>query len=121
MARSDNQKKQQIQNFLREFKSIATTGDIYVIPREKNQQALADLGLTRKNRTDIIMALSVIDYCRGPEPDRDKPGFIWEFGKIIEGRPVYIKLKIAETDGGKIARCISFHAAEFPLAFPCKF
>ena len=113
-------KKRKISNFLREFKKWAAQSGIYVIPRVKNQQALADLGLTRKNRSDIILSLSVADYCRGPEPDRDKPGHIWEFGRIVGGKPVYIKLKIAETDGGKIARCISFHAAEFPLSFPCK-
>lgn len=113
-------KKREISDFLREFKRLAAHSGIYVIPRVKNQQALADLELTRKNRSDIILSLSVTDYCRGPEPDRDMPGHIWEYGKIVEGKPVYIKLKIAETDGGQIARCISFHAAEFPLSFPCR-
>jgi hypothetical protein len=113
-------KKREIRCFLRAFKRLAAQSGIYVIPRVKNQQALADLEFTRKNRSDIIMSLSVTDYCRGPEPDRDKPGYIWEFGKIVERKPVYIKLKIADTDGGQIARCISFHAAEFPLSFPCR-
>jgi hypothetical protein len=99
---------------------LAAQNGIYVIPRAKNQQALADLELTRKNRSDIILSLSVADYCRGPESDRDRPGYIWEFGKIVDGKPVYIKLKIADTDGGQIARCISFHAAEFPHSFPCR-
>jgi hypothetical protein len=116
----NKEKKRQIRDFLRAFKHIGARNGIYVIPRDKNQQALADLGLTRKNRFDIIMFLSVTDYCSGPEPDRDKKGCIWEFGKIIDGTPIYIKLKIAETDGGDIARCISFHAAEFPLSFPCR-
>jgi hypothetical protein len=116
----DDARKKKIRVFLREFKRLAAQSGLYVIPRFKNQQALADLELTRENRCDIIMSLSVTDYCRGPQPDRDKPGHIWEFGKIVEGKPVYIKLKIAETDGGQIARCISFHAAEFPLSFPCR-
>jgi hypothetical protein len=119
-AALNEEKNRQIRDFLREFKRIAAKNGIYVIPRDKNQQALAELGLTRKNRFDIIMTLSVADYCRGPEPDRNKAGCIWEFGRIVEGRSVYIKLKIAGTDGGDIALCISFHAAEFPLSFPCK-
>jgi hypothetical protein len=110
----------EISDFLRKFKKLAAQRGVYVIPRVKNQQALADLELTRKNRSDIILSLSVTDYCRGPEPDRDKPGYVWEFGKTVDGKPVYIKLKIAMTDGGQIARCISFHAAEFPLSFPCR-
>jgi len=116
----DEANKLKIRDFLRSFKRIAAKGGIYVIPRDKNQQALADLELTRRNRFEIIMSLSVLDYCSGPEPDRDKPGYIWEFGRIVVGTPVYIKLKVADTDRGQIAICISFHAAEFPLTFPCK-
>jgi len=112
--------KLQIRDFLRSFKRIAAKSGIYVIPRDKNEQALAALELTRKNRFEIIMSLSVLDYCSGPEPDRDKPGDIWEFGRIVEGKPVYIKLKIADADRGQIAICISFHAADFPLTFPCE-
>jgi hypothetical protein len=119
-AAFNEEKSRQIRDFLREFKCIAAKNGIYVISRDKNQQALAELGLTSKNRFDIIMTLSVADYCMGLEPDRDKAGCIWEFGRIVEGRLVYIKLEIAGTDGGDIARCISFHAAEFPLSFPCK-
>ncbi len=119
LALEETQKKQ-IRNFLRSLKKIAARSGIYVIPRDKNQQALADLGLTRQNRFEIIMSLSVLNYCSGPEPDRDKPGHVWTFGKIVEGKSVYIKLKVANTDRGQIAKCISFHAAEFPLTFPCK-
>ncbi len=78
------------------------------------------MSLTKKNREDEILTLSVEDYCSGPEPDSDKPGVIWIFGKQIEGKHVYIKLKIAETGKVKIAKCLSFHLAKFPMCFPCK-
>jgi hypothetical protein len=55
---------------------------------------------------------------KGPEPDKDKPGDIWIFGKEIEGKEVYIKLKIAIVGEVRIAKCISFHIANFPLSFP---
>ena len=116
----DEANKLHIRDFLHAFKRIAAKSGIYVIPRDKNKQALADLELTAKNRFETIMSLSVLDYCRGPEPDRDKPGYIWEFGRILEGMPVYIKLKVADIDRGQIATCISFHAADFPLRFPCR-
>ena len=48
------------------------------------------------------------------------PGDIWEFGKVINGVEVYIKLKIADAACERIAKCISFHKAKFPLDFPLR-
>lgn len=78
------------------------------------------LELTRNNAKEEILNLTVADYCGGPEPDKDKPGEIWEFGRLIEDTEVYIKLKIAQVGKEKIAKCISFHPAEFPLCFPLR-
>ena len=58
------------------------------------------------------------DYCDGPKPDKDRPGEVWEFGKLMEGKDVYIKLKIAHVERVKLAKCISFHEAERALCFP---
>jgi len=81
-------------------------------------EALADLGLTKNNLKEKILALSVEDYCGGPEPDRDRAGDVWIFGKQIFGREIYIKLKIAWVGKEKIAKCLSFHPASYPLCFP---
>lgn len=89
-----------------------------IVSRKENINALADLGLTKKNCKYEIMSLSVSDYCEGPKPDKDKPGDIWVFGKEIDGKEVYIKLKIARVGKEKIAKCISFHIANYPLFFP---
>ncbi len=40
------------------------------------------------------------------------------FGRVIEGREIYIKLKLAKVGKESIAKCLSFHAANFPLCFP---
>ena len=107
--------------FLKEFKKIVSqSGNFYVVNRKKNRDALIELGLTRKNRKDEILSLSTTDYCSGPKPDKDMPGEIWEFGRMIDGNDVYIKLKIAQVGNDKIAKCISFHKAEFPLSYPLK-
>lgn len=117
----DELKKDKIREFLKEFKKIVSTGQgIDVIPRRENIDNLAQLGLTRKNRNDEIMTLSVADYCKGPEPDKDKPGEIWIFGKQIGSKEVYIKLKIAQVGDTKIAKCLSFHTANHPLCYPCR-
>jgi len=112
--------RQKIREFLIEFKEIMLQRGLDVIPRKENIDALAELGLTRKNRTDEIMNLAVEDYCSGPELDNDRPGYVWIFGKQINGMNIYIKLKIAEIEEQKIAKCLSFHKAQYPLCFPCK-
>jgi hypothetical protein len=105
--------------FLTEFKLIMTDGrGLDVIPRQANQNALLSLGLTERNRREEILSLSVTDYCSGPKQDKDQPGSVWEFGKSVSGKEVYIKLKIAEVKGTKIAKCISFHEAAYPMIFP---
>ena len=116
-----NEKRDLVRQFLKEFKSIGSHGrGIDIVHRKKNLGSLAKLGLNFKNCKDEIQNLSVADYCKGPEPDTDKPGEVWEFGKIISGKEVYIKLKIANVGNIKLAKCISFHVAEFPLCFPFK-
>ena len=115
----DEAQKEKVREFLRELKKIVTTGrGLDVIPRRENIDALAELGLTKKNRKDEILALSVADYCKGPSPDSDKPGEIWVFGKCVGGKEVYIKLKIAHIGNEKIAKCLSFHVAQRTLCFP---
>ena len=89
-----------------------------MVPRRKNLASLAKLGLTKRNCKEEILSLSEADYCNGPKPDTDRLGEIWEFGKLIEGKEVYIKLKIAQVGNEMIAKCLSFHVAEYPLCFP---
>ena len=111
--------QERIGKFLKEFKKIVTEGrGIDLISRRKNLESLASLGLTKRNCKDEILGLSVSDFCAGPKPDRDRPGEIWEFGKTIGAKEVYIKLKVAQVGTEKIAKCLSFHIAEFPLRFP---
>jgi hypothetical protein len=112
--------KRHIREFLMELKKIVVNRGLDVILRRENIDALAELGLTRINRVDEILTLSAEDYCSGPEPDNDRPGDLWIFGKQIGDQIVYIKLKIAQVGEEKIAKCLSFHTAKFPLCFPCR-
>jgi len=115
----DELKKGGIRDFLMEFKKIMVKGrGLDIVNRLENIDALAKLGLTKKNLKEEIMTLSVRDYCEGPVPDRDRPGDIWVFGKQVGGEEIYIKLKIAQVGKEKIAKCLSFHAAKFRLCYP---
>ena len=117
----DNPDRALIGKFLKQFKKIATTGrGIDIVPRRKNLNSLAKLGLTKHGCKQEILNLSVTNYCDGPKEDTDRPDEIWEFGKRISGKEVYIKLKIAQVGEEVIAKCLSFHMAEFPLCFPLK-
>jgi hypothetical protein len=93
-----------------------------LIPRKETSPTLAKLGLTKRNLEEILLSLSTVDYCKGPEEDDGigRSGEMWFFGKEIEGHEIYIKLKLDEERGVKIAKCISFYIADFPLRYPCK-
>ena len=111
----------QVAVFLKEFKSIVTRGrGLLVIPRKTNRDTLIELSINKRIRIIEILSLSKENYCNGPKPDKDMPGDIWEFGKVINGVEVYIKLKIADAACERIAKCISFHKAKFPLDFPLR-
>ena len=103
--------------FLKEFKSIAASRGILVIPRTINNEALVYLGITKAIRDQIILSLEPNNFCKGPQPDRDMPGELWFFGSTIPGEEIYIKLKIADANGIKLAKCLSFHAAEHKLKY----
>ena len=113
--------KVQVAIFLKEFKKLATEGGgLYIVNRKKNRDALINLGLTNNNRKEVLLSLSVKDFCAGPKQDKDRDGVIWEFGKTIDAHGIYIKLKVAEVGDEKLAKCISFHKAEFTLCYPLK-
>jgi hypothetical protein len=110
-----------VNSFLRRFKAIVTTGrGLDIIPRPVNNETITRLGLTRETVKNEILGLSVEDYCSGPEPDQDRSGEIWIFGKEINNHEIYIKLKIAVVGTVQIAKCISFHEAQFPINYTLK-
>jgi hypothetical protein len=115
----DELRRSEIREFLVEFKKIVTTGrGLDIVNRRQNIDGLSKLGLTKKNLIEEVLTLSIENYYQGPEPDRDRPGDIWVFGKQIGAEEVYIKLKISQVGKEKIAKCLSFHAADFPLCYP---
>jgi hypothetical protein len=113
-------KEGEVSLFLKEFKQVARARGIDFIPRQEFISTLTLFGITRRNCQDEVLSLSVEDYCQGPDDDRDRPGKVWVFGRRIEGREVYIKLKLAKVGDEMIAKCLPFHHAEFPLCFPLR-
>mgnify|MGYP000999264935 CR=1 FL=1 len=108
-----------VNEFLAEFKEIVLSGYFYLVPREKNIEGLISLGINRQQVKKEILDLTYKNYYQGPVIDKDitYKGDIWIFGKDINNIQTYIKLKIEIKTGKKIARCISFHPADFTIKF----
>lgn len=69
----------------------------------------------------VVRRLEVADYSSGPLPDdKGRPRDVWVFGKYLEDYEVYIKLAVYLANGDVRAVCVSFHEAEWPLAYPYK-
>jgi hypothetical protein len=107
-----------VRQFLEEFKSLVLENGLYVIDRLINRDALLELGLTDKQRSEIILSISVMEFNSGPIKDQYKSGVYWVFGKKIDSVEVYIKLKIIEYSGKEHAVCLSFHKSDHPLKYP---
>jgi hypothetical protein len=111
--------KERLHRFLIEFKQTAAQGSgIYLVPRKAALETLAYLGLTKRDLEEILMSLSVVDYHQGPQPDREGDGDVWVFGKEIKGLVLYIKVKVVRVERERLAKCLSFHVAKYPMRFP---
>jgi hypothetical protein len=91
-----------------------------LVPRKENKECILKLGFKYPDIQETLLGLSVEDYCEGPRKDRDQPGELWVFGKAIENKVVYIKLKLASFGPLRIVRVVSFHLAEHILEYPFK-
>ena len=110
--------RDKVAEFLKTFKQRRQeVGWLNVVNRQKNREALLELELTKSQAEDIILSLTPEDYCEGPLADKQGSGQVWVFGRIEEGKEVYIKLKLTTTDA---PICLSFHPAKQSLQYPLK-
>ena len=109
----------EVRDFLLSLKiRLATEGNLVLIEREKNLNALADLGAWESDISPVIRSLTLTEYCEGPAPDdKGGPEEWWIFGPTRLEAVLYIKVALAPRDKVK---CMSFHRAEYPLAYPCR-
>ena len=110
--------KQDVENFLREFKVKMKIRDVvFRDERGKNLQALADLELRPIDRIRILESLKSSNYSEGPLKERLYCGSnMWIFGKEVKGNEIYIKITLGLIGASPI--CISFHIAENVIHYP---
>lgn len=92
--------------------------------RQENMETLIELGLNYKFVKDELLGLLPQNYSEGPKKDLNEELFVdesvWIFGKVIQKKEIYIKLKIRENDNQEEVVCISFHIAKYPMNYPFK-
>jgi hypothetical protein len=112
--------KEEAEKFLNSFFEKMRFFDIlFRNDRGKNQQALLDLEISPAKRLEIIKSLESDDFVNGPLPDTlNKSTDLWEFGKKVKKKDVYIKITMGFPNSAVI--CISFHLAERKLNYPFK-
>lgn len=110
--------KSEVEVFLNTFKAKMEVFDVIFLERDKNLKALIDLEMTRVSRKELLKELSVEDYFRGPTKDVDNGPDLWEFGRLLKQKEVYIKITIGMMN--KPVICISFHLAERAIQYPLK-
>ena len=105
----------EVNRFLDEFKVKAKVfGIIYRDDRQKNVDALFQLGISARIRERIIFSLEGEDYSQGPIMETLNGGAeMWVFGKDHNDMEIYVKISVSDR-----ALCISFHEAERPMYYP---
>jgi len=110
-----------ITSFLKEFVKHLDNGNYLIVKRPKTQDTLSRLGINIKILLQELATLTIENYSSGPDPNDAFDGYVMVFGKIICGQEIYIK--IANTDQTGVTRmavCISFHDADYPITYPYK-
>ena len=118
---TDIASKEQVEEFLAKVVTCVDRGQFHHTENVKNIQTCADLDISPAEQIEYIIRLTCSDYYRGPKPDRSKPyRTVIEFGKMINGQEIYIKLAVGEKSGLMNARCLSFHVPEKPMDYPLR-
>lgn len=124
-------KEKEVEIFLVELKRILCRADfcadneLYIIRSKKKGKeqystpyTLVDLEYDASDVVERLKELTVREYSETLiDKDDVNPPLLYVFGKNINGRLVYIKLKIKGTPTRHIL-CVSFHYAENAMQFP---
>ncbi len=117
--------REQVAQFLRDFKAALTLGHVRWLERAAEGKAhLSGLDISRNRAIEYLVSLTPDNYSKGPEPDDFQPEEnVWVFGCGVEGTEAYIKLKLQPDPRRRTvvhAVIWSFHAAEHPMRFPLR-
>lgn len=114
----------EVNRFLEELRNILSNKEsiLDIIPKKKHEDpcdssttenTLLDLEYDSEDVRRELSQLEISDYIENIVDDKDSklPPF-WVFGKVINAKEIYIKLKIKSP---KKIFCVSFHYAKYKL------
>ena len=113
----DVRTKAEVEMFLNQFFPKMDIWGIIFLNRDKNQNALAALGIVPEAREKYIRDLTTEDYVE-TIASAMALGDMWVFGRDINSREVYIKISLGNPNNKTI--CISFHEAESHIRYVYK-
>ena len=113
----------EIKSFLEKIRRTLPN-DFILRHSKKNKKTITELGFNKRLVIEEIDSLSAENYSAGPVSEIGTSNKVWIFGKIINNREIYIKLKmIGKNNQGEereTTYCMSFHFAEQCLDYPNK-
>lgn len=98
------------------FPKDGCLGHIF-LNRDKNQDALAALGIAPRERERYVREIGVDDYVETIISAMGM-GDMWVFGRDVNKREVYVKISLGFPNDKTI--CISFHEAENRIKYAFK-
>lgn len=124
--------KKVVKAFLEELKEVLGAEDfnidnnLLIIKSSKEEieystnYTMMDLDYDSSDIVERLKELSVSEYSETLiDKDDDKPPLLFVFGKDINSKQIYIKLKIKGEIKKKVL-CLSFHYAKHDMEFPYK-
>lgn len=107
--------REDVNQLLDNAKALIHMGRWHLEPR--NIQAVANLGMTTDDVRDILLGLTVSDYCKGPHPDRDpqRPGDIWFFLATLSDPATDLYIKLKPHPRGIHVTVLSLHPPQTPI------
>lgn len=125
-------KKKDVISFLVELKTILEKDDFnidtdltFINTKKKEEDkkfstpyTLLDLDYNIDDVVERLKELTVAEYSETiPDKDDLNPPLLFIFGKNINNKQVFIKLKIKGKQAGHVV-CVSFHYAKWKMFFP---
>ena len=125
-------KKRDVEKFLDELHAFINREDFDIAKdfflniagdskRERSfsiEYTMYKLGYDNVDIVEILKTLCVKEYSETKiDKDNTHPPLLFVFGKVIDGKEVYIKIKLRERAKRDIA-CISFHFAKNKMEYP---
>ncbi len=118
-----NATPEEINKFLEKIRRTLPQ-DFIIRKSDKNKETIKKLGLNKRLIIEEIDSLSVENYSEGPDPEIGTLNEVWFFGKEINNREIYIKLKLIgknnQNEEKETTFCLSFHFSEQCMNYPYK-